>query len=457
MTLRRLPREAVAAAGLLALDALARLLAGDPYPGATFLLLARVRRLAPPAAAERARLAVLAARRPAGARARLVRASADDGVGRRHPPHRALDQARGARLRPLRSLRQPADASRRATSLVGEEGRRRASRLSPESSASHSLRRWDVIEPFPPRGTDWGHYLLYGRRGRGAGQARCWRSAMPSANLARFADTAGVGAVYGSLRDPGRSLVGVARARPRRCRGADSSRRVRSRRCALGNRVPGFWLRPRMPSHRSRLEPLYWHGLATTLALALPAARGARARSPVPGPARLAGRRAARILSGVPRGDALGERGDRRHPPGAGSPRRCPRRAPPPAWRASLVAQGMAKPVLVGSRRRMRARDGRDRAPPSVRRRPGCAGELSLLRAGLARRDHTRVLLLLALPRARGRECRAGRMEPRCPARPRPRGGGRTRALVGRRQPALAGRGRVRVSARRLLLRASRS
>ena len=101
VSLARLPRESVAAAALLALDA-------RHSPRSRAARTQARRSSCSPRAASRSfrslpselatpslRLAVLPA-----LGARLVRAPADDGVDRRHPPHRALDQARRARSRP---------------------------------------------------------------------------------------------------------------------------------------------------------------------------------------------------------------------------------------------------------------------------------------------------------------------------------------------------------------------
>jgi hypothetical protein len=267
VTLRRLPREGIAAAGLLALDALIRVVAGGPYPGATLLLLVACgvsllpllpKELASPSL----RLAVLPAL-ALGSFAILLTTVSVVGI----------------RLTEL-SIRLSVLVLVVVLSIVGAVLRRREH----DVQMSWPVRRegvavaalagivclslaagWDVVEPFPPPGSDWGYYLLHADEIEAQGRLAP-DNPYGVGEIRTLGSYPGVGAVYGSLQ----ILDGVS---------SESLTRglavaVALTPLAIYAAVAGLWgvgagllaaaAYAVAPIH---LEPLYWHGLATTLGL----------------------------------------------------------------------------------------------------------------------------------------------------------------------------------------------
>jgi hypothetical protein len=263
VTSARLPRESVAAAGLLALDALVRIVAGGPYPGATlFLLLACGLSLLPLLPSELSspsrRLAVLPAL-ALGSYALLL----------------TTLSVVGTRLTEV-SIRLAALALVLALAVVAVKTskRERSWPARKEGLAIAALTGvlcvslaagWDVVEPFPPPGSDWGYYLLH------ADEVEARGSLAPEnpyglGEPRPLGSYPGVGAVYGSLRildgvsseSLSRGLVVAVALTPLAVYAAAA---------ALWGIAAGLLAAAAYAVAPIHLEPLYWHGLATTLGL----------------------------------------------------------------------------------------------------------------------------------------------------------------------------------------------
>ncbi len=264
MSLARLPRAGVAAAALLALDAAIRLLAGGPYPGATVLLLAAcgislIPLLPSELGTPSLRLAVLPAL-GVGSFAILLTTVSIVGI-----PLTELS----IRLAVLALVLVAAAAA----SALGRSEKRSWSRRR-ESVAVAVLvgvfafslgSSWDIAGSFPPRGTDWGHYLLYADEVE-AQDALLIDDPLAGEEDRVFADPAGVGAVYGSFlildgtssRPLGSGVVIASALTPLSVYAAVG---------ALWGIGAGLLAAAAYAVSPIRLEPMYWHGLATTLAL----------------------------------------------------------------------------------------------------------------------------------------------------------------------------------------------
>ena len=197
MRLDRLPRASVAAAALLVLDAVIRLFAGGPYPGATVLLLAAcgisLLPLMPAALGTPSlRLAVLPAL-GLGSFAILLTTVSIVGIPLTELSIRlavlGLVVVAATTAFVLGRDEQTAWSARReviaVAVLVGVFA------FSLGSS-------WDIAGSFPPRGTDWGHYLLYADEVE-AQDALLIDDPLAGEEDRVFADPAGIGALYGSF------------------------------------------------------------------------------------------------------------------------------------------------------------------------------------------------------------------------------------------------------------------
>ena len=260
----RLPRASVAAAALLALDVAIRLLAGGPYPGATLLLLAACGiSLLPLVPSDLGtpslRLAVLPAL-GVGSFAILLTTVSIVGIPLTELSIRlavlalVLLAAAGASAlgRSEKRAWSPRKESVAVAVLVGVFA------FSLGSS-------WDIAGSFPPRGTDWGHYLLYADEVE-AQDALLIDDPLAGEEDRVFADPAGVGAVYGSFlildgtssRPLGSGVVIASALTPLSVYAAVGS---------LWGIGAGLLAAAVYAVSPIRLEPMYWHGLATTLAL----------------------------------------------------------------------------------------------------------------------------------------------------------------------------------------------
>jgi hypothetical protein len=267
VTLRRLPQERLAAAGLLALDGLIRVVAGGPYPGATLLLLVACgvsllpllpKELASPSL----RLAVLPAL-ALGSFAILLTTVSVVGI----------------RLTEL-SIRLSVLVLVVVLSIVGAMLRRREH----DVQTSWPVRRegvavaalagivclslaagWDVVEPFPPPGSDWGYYLLHADEIEAQGRLAP-DNTYGVGEIRTLGSYPGVGAVYGSFR----ILDGVSSeslARGLAVAVALTPLAIYAAVAALWGVGAGLLAAAAYAVAPIHLEPLYWHGLATTLGL----------------------------------------------------------------------------------------------------------------------------------------------------------------------------------------------
>jgi len=124
---------------------------------------------------------------------------------------------------------------------------------------------WDIAYPFQPRGTDWGHYLLY------SDQVAAQRHLLIDDPFAGakdrvFADPAAVGAVYGSFL----LLDGISSWSLTSGIVVISALTVLSVFAAgatLWGGSAGLVAAGAYAVAPIRLDPMYWHGLATTLAM----------------------------------------------------------------------------------------------------------------------------------------------------------------------------------------------
>jgi len=266
--LNRLPRESVAAAALLVLDGVIRLSGGDPYPGATFLLLAACGiSLLPFLPDDLGRLSLRLAVLPGlalGSFAILLTSVSIVGV-----PLTELS-IRLAVLALVVALAAAAYVMR----VTGHDAPSRPWSVRKEGIAVAVLvgifafslgSSWDIAGSYPPRGTDWGHYLLY------ADEVESQNLLLIDDPLAGedgrvFADPAAVGAVYGSFR----ILDGIS-SRPLASGvvvvSALTPLSIYAAVGALWGVGAGLLAAAAYAVSPIRLEPMYWHGLATTLAL----------------------------------------------------------------------------------------------------------------------------------------------------------------------------------------------
>jgi len=261
--LRRLPRESIAAAGLLAVDALVRLVAGGPYPGATLLLLAACGvSLLPLLPKELGSPSLRSAMVPTlalGSFALLLTTVSVAGVRLTEVSTRLAVLALVVALAALAS-RWPQHERSWFTRKEGVAVAALASIFLVSLAAG-----WDVVEPFPPPGSDWGYYLLH------ADEVEAQGSLAPDnpygvGEVRELGSYPGVGAVYGSLR----LLDGVSSeslARGLAVAVALTPLAVYAAVAALWGVGAGLLAAAAYAVAPIHLEPLYWHGLATTLGL----------------------------------------------------------------------------------------------------------------------------------------------------------------------------------------------
>ncbi len=267
MTLASLGRRrtAIAALALLVVDLLLRLVSGGPYRGATALLLAACATvLLPLLPVELARISLRLAAAPAlavGSFTILVTTVSTLGI-----PLTEIS-IRAAVAVFVVSLAVAGAVLRRPDSLGRPSGNREAAAVAAVLAlAAFSLASaWDVVGPFPPRGTDWGHYFLY------ADEVERQQSLLIDDPLAGphsqvFADPVMVGALYGSVLVldgvSSRSLgAGAAVA------SAFSTTSVVAAAGGLWGIGAGLAAGALYAVAPIRMDPMYWHGLATALAL----------------------------------------------------------------------------------------------------------------------------------------------------------------------------------------------
>ena len=257
---------ALTAIAIVALEPLVRGLVGDGYLGATALLatacgLALLRTLPVELGALSVKVAVVPALGLSSFAALLTTASL---VGI------PLDQV-SIRL-VVASFVVPVAALSIARGTAQDDGRDRARRaellvlLGLVGIVAFAVASsWDIAYPFQPRGTDWGHYLLYADEAAAQGHLLI-DDPYAGEDDRVFADPPAVGAVYGSalLLDRVSSwsltagLVVIAGL---------TVLSVYAAAAALWGRGAGLVAAGAWAVAPIRLDPMYWHGLGTTLAM----------------------------------------------------------------------------------------------------------------------------------------------------------------------------------------------
>ena len=254
-------------AALLVVDVVVRLVAGGPYAGATWLLLAACGlALVPFLPAELARPSVRLAVVPAlavGSFSILLTTVSIVGVRLTETSVRAAVLVLVAALVALGAVRPtPSTAAPRRWSARREAA---VVALLLAVFAFALASSWDVAYPFQARGTDWGHYLLY------ADEVSTQEHLLIDDPLAGedgrvFADPPAVGALYGSLL----ILDGVSSWSLTAGIVVLSALTVLSVYAAvatLWGAGAGIAAAAAYAVAPIRLDPMYWHGLGTTLAL----------------------------------------------------------------------------------------------------------------------------------------------------------------------------------------------
>ena len=256
---------AVAAVGLVALEPLLRAPVGDGYPGATTLLVAACGLvLLPYLPAELGSLSVKVAVTPAlgiGSFATLLTTASLLGV------------PLGATSIPLVVAAFVVPVAVASTALEAVRRERTASSrrelltlLALAGIVGFALASsWDIAYPFQPRGTDWGHYLLYAEEVAAQGHLLI-DDPLAGEDERVFADPPAVGATYGSvlLLDGISSwsltigLVVVS---------ALSVLSVYAAAAVLWGTGAGLIAGVAYAVAPIRLDPMYWHGLGTALAM----------------------------------------------------------------------------------------------------------------------------------------------------------------------------------------------
>lgn len=267
---RPLPRPhrlSVAAVALLALNALVRLVAGGPYSGATVLLLVAcglaLLPLVPRVLATPSLRVAVAPALAVGAFSVLLTTTSVLGVPVTERSIRLAVALLVVGLAVVSAfVRGPGDAPRRAWSPRGEFV---ALAVLAAIAAFAFASSWDLAYPFQARGTDWGHYLLY------ADEVEAQQSLLIDDPLAGeddrvFADPPAVGAVYGSFL----LLDGISSWPLAWGLLVVSALTVLTVYAAVG----GLWgtgaglaAAGAYAVAPIRLDPMYWYGLGTTLAL----------------------------------------------------------------------------------------------------------------------------------------------------------------------------------------------
>jgi hypothetical protein len=123
---------------------------------------------------------------------------------------------------------------------------------------------WDIAYPFQARGTDWGHYLLYADEVAAQGHLLI-DDPFAGEPERVFADPAAVGAVYGSLiRLDGLSSWSLTAGLV--VLSALAVMSIYAAAAALWGTGAGLVAAAAYAVAPIRLDPMYWHGLGTTLA-----------------------------------------------------------------------------------------------------------------------------------------------------------------------------------------------
>ena len=132
--------------------------------------------------------------------------------------------------------------------------------------ASRSPRAWDVVEPFPPPGSDWGTTSCTRTRSK-RGRRLAPENPYGVGETRPLGSYPGVGAVVRQLADPGRSLVASRSRAALVVAVALTPLAVYAAAAALWGIGAGLLAAAAYAVAPIHLEPLYWHGLATTLGL----------------------------------------------------------------------------------------------------------------------------------------------------------------------------------------------
>ena len=256
---------AVAAVSFLVVDLVLRLALRGPYPGATVLLLAACGTvLLPLLPVALARPTLLVAVFPAtalGSFTILVTTVSTLGVSLTETSIRAavvLLVAASAALGVVARGSNPTGPTSVRREAAGVAAVLALAAFSFASS-------WDVVGPFPPQGTDWGHYFLYADEVERQ-EALLIEDPLAGRDGQLFADPVMVGALYGGVRIldgvSSRSFgPGVAVA------SAFSAMSVIAAAGGLWGLGAGLAAGALYSVAPIRINPLYWHGLGTTLAL----------------------------------------------------------------------------------------------------------------------------------------------------------------------------------------------
>jgi hypothetical protein len=258
---------AVAGVGLLLLDGALRLLLGGPYVGATVLLLVACGlSLVPFLPVELATLSVRLSLAPTlglGSFALLLTTVSLIGIELTELSIRlavaALVVAAGALPAIVRLQAPPTVRTRRE--LLAMVALAAVFGLSFASS-------YDLVEPFPPPGTDWAHNLLYADVVQEQGELLVDDPYSGTAeDSVPFANPPGIGAVYGTTL----MLDGVST--PSLARGiavfsAVGTLSVYAAVAGLWGMTAGLLAAAAYSVAPIRLETMYWHGLGTTIAVA---------------------------------------------------------------------------------------------------------------------------------------------------------------------------------------------
>lgn len=258
-----IPLSSAAALSLVVFELLVRLAAGDPYPGATVLLLAACGlSLMPFLPRELGTPTLRAAVAPALGLGGLSIVLTSVSIAGAPLTETSIRLAIAALVAAAAAIAARVGRGDTATWPLGRE---LAVALALASVAAVALASsWDIVYPLEVRGTDAGHYLLYVEEV--AGQQRLLAEDPFAGEERLFADPAAVGAIYGSFLvldgisswTLGAGLVALS---------AVSVLSVFATAGALWGVGAGLLAASAYAVAPIRLDPMYWHGLGTTLAL----------------------------------------------------------------------------------------------------------------------------------------------------------------------------------------------